>query len=409
MNLSIFTPSNNSKFLNEAYASIEQQTDRAFEWNILLNGEAKREDLSFLGDDRVRISTAGLSNGYVGALKSELCSQCNGDILLELDHDDLLYPTAVEEVKKAFAENPFCSLVYSNPIYTTNDLKPVKRFGNGFGWEHRQHQMGEHLLDEVISFPSTAISVSRIWFAPDHLRAFKKEIYKAVGGHSTEMRVLDDQDLMSRLFLAAPFHHIDKPLYIYRINGSNTWQTHNAEIQNNVMRIYDIYAEKMMIVETDRKRLKKIELGGRMNALNGFITVDRKDADINCNLNHGIPLPDSSVGMIRAIDTLEHLYDTSAMMKEIYRVLVPGGYLVVQVPSTDGRGAFQDPSHCSFWNENSFLYYTDKRWAKYIDTPVRFQATRLFTTEKDSMGVCWVRAHLVSLKDGFRPPGEINI
>ena len=30
-------------------------------------------------------------------------------------------------------------------------------------------------------------------------------------------------------------------------------------------------------------------------------------------------------------------------------------------PSTDGRGAFQDPTHVSFYNENSFWYFTDRR------------------------------------------------
>ncbi len=30
----------------------------------------------------------------------------------------------------------------------------------------------------------------------------------------------------------------------------------------------------------------------------------------------------------------------------------------ILVPSTDGRGAFQDPTHVSFWNINSFMYYS---------------------------------------------------
>jgi hypothetical protein len=96
-------------------------------------------------------------------------------------------------------------------------------------------------------------------------------------------------------------------------------------------------------------------------------------------------------------------------MKEIYRVLAPGGWLIAQVPSTDGRGAFQDPTHVSFWNENSFKYYTDHNKAKYIGTPVRFQAVRVFTTEKNNEGVCWVVANLLSLKDGYKPAGIIEI
>lgn len=50
----------------------------------------------------------------------------------------------------------------------------------------------------------------------------------------------------------------------------------------------------------------------------------------------------------------EHEHCVVGLMNAIYRALVPGGWLLTATPSTDGRGAFQDP-HCSFWN-NSFWY-----------------------------------------------------
>jgi len=96
----------------------------------------------------------------------------------------------------------------------------------------------------------------------------------------------------------------------------------------------------------------------------GFINIDiREDLkpDMVCDLSQGIPFADDSVDEIRAYDFLEHipLGKTMFMMEEIWRVLKPGGRLDAQVPSTDGRGAFQDPTHLSFWNVNSFLYYVD--------------------------------------------------
>ena len=113
--------------------------------------------------------------------------------------------------------------------------------------------------------------------------------------------------------------------------------------------------------------------------------------------------------MIRAADVLEHLRDPIHTMKEAYRVLAPAGWMLTKTPSTDGRGAFQDPTHVSFWNENSFHYYTQKRAGRYIGEPVRFQAPRLFTTDKDAEQVCWTMAHLVSMKDGYRPCGLVEI
>ena len=47
------------------------------------------------------------------------------------------------------------------------------------------------------------------------------------------------------------------------------------------------------------------------------------------------------------------------LIEEIYRVLKPGGLFTSMTPSTDGRGAFQDPTHVSFWNRNSWLYFMD--------------------------------------------------
>jgi len=146
-----------------------------------------------------------------------------------------------------------------------------------------------------------------------------------------------------------------------------------------------------------------------MAAREGFETVDLHNADIQCDLNGRWPFEDSSVGVIRAMDIFEHLTDSVHTMRECYRVLAPGGWVFAQVPSTDGRGAFQDPTHRSFWNENSWLYFCHQNWAKYIGTPVRFQAPRVFTTNKDERQVCWTIAHLISMKDGYRPPGKIEI
>ncbi len=69
------------------------------------------------------------------------------------------------------------------------------------------------------------------------------------------------------------------------------------------------------------------------------------------------PWPDSSIDEINAYDAIEHLPDQIHTMNEAWRVLKPGGQFNIDVPTTDGRGAWQDPTHVSFWNRNSFWYY----------------------------------------------------
>jgi SAM-dependent methyltransferase len=172
--------------------------------------------------------------------------------------------------------------------------------------------------------------------------------------------------------------------------------------------MYDKYIADLVWRWADLEGLRKIDLGGRFNKPEGYESVDLKDADVIADLNGDWPFEDDSVGVIRAHDFFEHLRDPIHTMKEAHRVLAPRAWILSLTPSTDGRGAWQDPTHVSFWNENSFHYYAGAK-AKFIDTPVRFQAPRLFTTAKDDQQVCWVVAHLVCLKGGFRPAGLIEI
>jgi len=403
MKVSIFTPSHNSKFLSELYNSIKGQD--FYEWVILLNNGAKDFKLN---DGRVKVLRWEDAPEWVGPLKKRCCEYCTGDILLEADHDDLLMPDAIKEVKLAFTD-PEIGLVYSNTIHSDMAFNKIPRFDERYGWSYREIEYQGHKLDEHISFPPMPDSISRIWFAPNHLRAFRRETYIQVGGYNPNMRILDDLDLMCRLYQATKFHHINKGLYIYRVHGENSWIRYNKEIQENVYRIYDQYIEQLVLRWCDLNDFKKLDLGGGVDPQPGYTTVDTHDTDIIADLNKKWPWEDNSVGIIRANDIFEHLRDPLHTMKEAYRVLAPGGWILSFTPSTDGRGAFQDPTHVSFWNENSFLYYIDRGKARYIGEPVRFQAPRLYTTEKNGEQVCWVVAHLVSLKNGYRPPGEIRI
>jgi O-antigen biosynthesis protein len=102
-------------------------------------------------------------------------------------------------------------------------------------------------------------------------------------------------------------------------------------------------------------------------------------------------------------------------MNEAYRVLAPGGFMFVEVPSTEGRGAYQDPTHVSFWNSNSFWYWTDNGFHQYIRPLAvgKFQKLRLenfFASQfHDYHRIPYVRCDLVALKPPYsqRHVGEV--
>ncbi len=114
--------------------------------------------------------------------------------------------------------------------------------------------------------------------------------------------------------------------------------------------------------------------GGRH--VEGYINIDieeRHNPDLVCDIEKGLPYEDDSMEEIRAFDFLEHINPDKVIfvMQEIHRVLKPEGIFHFFVPSTDGRGAFQDPYHVSRWNINNFLYYCDRDWnALYPELPL---------------------------------------
>lgn len=111
----------------------------------------------------------------------------------------------------------------------------------------------------------------------------------------------------------------------------------------------------------------------------GFVNVDRcPPADVIADLSQAWPWPDDSVSYIRAHDLIEHLPNKQHTMNEAWRVLRDGGVFDIIVPTTDGRGADQDPTHCSYWNRNSFFYYTHgdphrERFGRHYGVNARFR------------------------------------
>ncbi|MGK7910625.1 MAG: methyltransferase domain-containing protein [Synechococcus sp.] len=114
-------------------------------------------------------------------------------------------------------------------------------------------------------------------------------------------------------------------------------------------------------VESNTSELVCVDLGCGSRKADKHIGVDIvavEGVDIVANLNGPFPFADSSIDRLRAYDSLEHFVDRIHTMNEIWRICKPNAMVEIFVPSSDGRGAFQDPTHVSFWNVNSFQYYS---------------------------------------------------
>lgn len=411
LKFSIITPSHKyQSYFLDLYESLLKQTHTNWEWIVFLNGNFEIEQVpkNIFDDSRVKVYSDYDAEEKIGFIKKQAFSYGTGDILVEVDHDDILIENCLEELNIAFQDNEIGFVYSNNAIYQTEgEFIP---YSSSFGWEYEKFKWNDLDLISMKTFEPTSHSLSYIWFAPDHIRAWRKSVYHNIGGHNEEYYVCDDLELMMKTYLETKMFHIPKVLYIYRITGKNSFIERGDDIANKNKELHKKYAQVLAERDADLKGLLKVDLGGGLFPREGYLTIDIEGSEIIHDLNEGIPLEDNSVGVLNASHLIEHLRDPLKTMREIHRVLAHGGWAFIEVPSTDGRGAWQDPTHVSFWNENSFHYYTKRSKAQYIrNESIKF-STMLLETSWWVENVAVVNAHLVAIKnDSPRFPGPIEI
>ncbi len=405
--VSVFTPSHQTRFLDDCLESMLGQSFSDWEWIVYLNDGAAW--VPAVEDSRIRIIRSSDSMG-VGAAKRAACSSAVGEFLVELDHDDILASNALELVVDCFQKNPDVGFVYSHTAQINEDgSRCLEVFNPDMGWTYKEVNVDGRGVLQFNAMEALPSNVSYIWFAPNHLRAFRRDDYESVGGYNELMSVLDDQDLMNRLYQVTEFKLIDECLYLQRIHGENTQKDPdvNSFIQQETIRLYDENIAANALAWAQRRGLLALDLGAAHNKEAGFLGVDQYEGpgvDIVADVTKGIDLPDSSVGVIRASDFIEHIPDKVALFNEMYRLLAHGGMLLTLTPSSDGRGAFQDPTHVAYYNENSFWYFTSRDYANFVpQIKCKFQNSRLatyFPTQfHEEHQIPYVLANLVAVKD----------
>jgi hypothetical protein len=444
--ISVFTPCHKPSMLKQAFESLKAQTFQDFEWVILLNGEGvhpyglqgtimgqKETDdvfltqnpIPLLGEnyEKAKIYIAPLNAvGKIGWLKKKCSELAQGSVVVEMDCDDALTPDCLQTLFLAFKDDSI-DFIYSS-CYEMKDEKSIQPYSAYYGWKYEQWDtenngaridVGETY---TVSFPPSPQSFGYIWYAPNHVRAWRKSFYDRIGGHDATLEVCDDHDLLCRTYIEGVVYFIQQPLYIYNHHDTNTsGTTKNALIQEMTVGLHDKYIERMVLKWVFLQGLKAVDVCCFANKAPGYIGIDKyphQNVDIVFDLEQSNwPFEDGSVGVFRLQDAIEHMKDPINTMKEIYRCLAPNGWALIEVPSTDGRGAWQDPTHVSYWNSNSFWYYTRQDQAQYINTPVKFQLNRILnyfpSPWHEQHKILYTKAHLVKLVDGIVPPGGRDI
>lgn len=453
MKISVITPTHNPTWLIATYESLKAQTHTDWEWIVVSNNFDQDSPVpweawdAFIArtthDPRViRIDAPLFMRGRsVGAIKAFGFSRADGDVVLELDHDDLLHPEALWRCATEFTDSAV-DFVYSECAdFSDPPGRPItyhppenRAAWASEGWKFGTCEIPDSLkaidpgafgtmLRGPLPYPITpepsALGFALIMTAPNHFRAWRRSFYERIGGHDGSLEVCDDHELMIRTYLQGNvLKKIPEVLYFYRVNGQNTWSANIPKIRHMTEELRAKHLHALVAKECERRKLPCYDLGGAFDSPGKpWIPVDRELNGVNmanlgqfsiftdavkggailAELTRPWPFEDSSVGAFRAFDFLEHIADKRFVMSEIYRCLAPGGWLLSSTPDALDIGAHQDPTHVSYWVENSFRYYTEARLAKYIrNKDERFMAVRLFKTGGE---IPYVIADLVSLKD----------
>lgn len=162
----------------------------------------------------------------------------------------------------------------------------------------------------------------------------------------------------------------------------------------------------------------KLNLGSGQNKQDGFVNIDKFpnfDPDLLWDLETTPwPFEDESVEDILANHVLEHLGQTTetylAIIKEMYRVLVPDGTVHIVVPHVRHDNYWNDPTHvrpitpvamglfskknCQMWAEH---HSANSPLAVYLDVDFEVVSTDMRLTE-----------HWSNLLDTGLPPEKVE-
>jgi glycosyltransferase involved in cell wall biosynthesis len=289
---SIFTPVYNTPHssINRAYQSLCNQTYKDWEW-VILDDSSEPEVWDYVTeitkkDPRVKLyRVQPRSFGNIGLVKNRVASFCSGQWLVELDHDDALISTCLEECKKASEKFPDAGFIYTDccELHENGDWRSYYeiredfygREENWFNFGYSGHTIEEADGKKYLRHHYAEINPITIRFnitMPNHARMWKRDLYYKIGGHNKELPVADDFDLIVRTFLETRIIHVKKMLYLQYNNFNSTVDNNSININLRSRLIRDFYDKRIheRILGFGKKDWLWIEEQGNSRKLNSF-------------------------------------------------------------------------------------------------------------------------------------------
>jgi glycosyltransferase involved in cell wall biosynthesis len=257
--------------------SIIAQTYDNWEW-IIVDDSPGMENFDFIQsvitDPRIKVFKPHITSGRIGEVKKWASALASGTILVEIDHDDEFTNTCLELIVKAFKMYPNAGFAYTDCCEvwesTGENFEYAADWALGFGSYRDEEYNGKTY--RVTNYPDiNSKTIRHIVGCPNHARAWRKNLFDAIGGFNPDIHVADDYDLMLRTFLTTRMVHIKKFGYIqYKSHNSQT-VVRNREIQRLVRYLREYYDPAIHnrclqlndpdIVWVEKEKKSNIEIG----------------------------------------------------------------------------------------------------------------------------------------------------
>ena len=233
--------------IRRPYDSLREQTYSNWEWIVVDDSDDRGMTFDVLTrmartEYRMQVFRASEHCGVIGRLKRWACSLGSGEILVELDHDDALTDTALEMVVRGFQQFPQAGFLYTDCAEVFADGRNATyRDGWAFGYGHyTEVEYKGRIYKSGSGGNINAKTIRYITSAPNHLRAWRKSVYDAIGGHNRGLHVADDYELLVRTFLATRMARVPKLGYIQHL-GHTAQEARNRDIHRHVRAIREHY------------------------------------------------------------------------------------------------------------------------------------------------------------------------
>lgn len=281
---SIFTSTYNtdSKMIERLYNSLLSQTYNNWNWWVIDDSENNNtiDILNSLKDPRITIVKNITNHGCIGFNKHMIAMMCDGDYLVEVDHDDEITPDCLMKLYDCFMASN-ADFVYSDALEYIDggSISYGDVFSYGQGYYRNEVINGIEYTIPITTSSINAKSIRGIHAMPNHVRCWDKNFYHRIGGHNTELSVIDDMDLMSRTFLYGKMAKVDKVLYIQH-EGESSGEHKRGDTTTN-RRFKEIQRVNHLLHNKYDKQIHEriLELGFEdpvWDEENGFSDVNKK-------------------------------------------------------------------------------------------------------------------------------------